>query len=222
MREYSLTAGPLSSFEYLYDPRRHERLREFPALALSPRTLADAKFSDYRRDPKLECAFFQALLPDLGGGRLFAGFADAGSGRGGRLGEALRKSPLVSAEMKYGVADDVVVLAEVADPAADLPRLWTHYPPSSGIVFFHLTTSIFDVVEVFWRRKAGDRKRTSDRLKHDALEFALSSRITILVDEEGAMHAVAHPSAAEGLEEKVQAAGRRAGLRITSAPGLFG
>ncbi|MBI2901453.1 MAG: hypothetical protein HYY17_14810 [Planctomycetes bacterium] len=225
MREYTLSTGPLHTFDHLHDPKKLARIADYAAVTLVPKAVPGSKFADYRRDARMEAAFLSAILTSLPSGpRIFGGFSDTGAGRAPALAEALRRSPVVSADMKYGIAEDVLVLCELGSPAADLPRLWPHYPPSSGLVFFHVASTIFDVVTVFWWRKAADRRRAPEMLRRDALEFGTLSKMTVLVDEEGAFHFVAQPAylAAGALETKIMEAGRRAGMAITAAPALFG
>jgi hypothetical protein len=120
--------------------------------------------------------------------------------------------------MKYGIAEDDLVLWEVGDPTADLKLLWTHYPPSHGLLFFYQTKQIFDVVEIDWHRKA--IRRGAENPRRDVLEFAHLCRWTVLVDHEGEFHILSEPGTFE--EADVVAAGGQAEFQITSAPSLFG
>ncbi len=222
LREYTLVKGPLSTFDYLYDPKSLHRIADYPVVGLAPQAMPDAKFAEYRREASAEAEFLSSLLAALPPGpKRIAGMTDVGSGRVESLAQSLQGAAQRSSVLSYGASEDQVVLLE-AEGA--LPLFWRAYPPSHGIVFFYLASTLFDVVEVFWYRKAADHRRRSDMLKRDTLEFAPFSKATLLVDEEGSFHIVALPTfmGAPALEEAVLAAGRKAGLDINAAPGLIG
>lgn len=216
MNEYSLTSGTLASFDFLFDPRL-EKMKDWPALSISAKAIPDSKFADYRRNAKSESLFLTALLGSLPG-KWIVGMRDASNLHAKALEMALRKSPLESSEIRFGVSEDDLVLFAPQE-AKDLAYLWPHYPPSAGETFFHLTNQILDVVEVYWQRKSTSKQ---DHFRRDVLEFGLQSRLTILVDEEGSFHLVAAPGADDGLQDRVIEAGLAGGMRITSAPSLFG
>lgn len=216
MNEYSLTSGPLSSFDFLFDPHL-QKIKDWPTLSISAKAIPDSKFADYRRNAKSESLFLTELVKSLQG-KWIVGMVDASNMHAKALEMAIRKSPLESSEIKFGVAEDDLVLFAPQEPK-DLAYLWPHYPPSAGETFFYLTTQILDVVEVYWQRKATSKQ---DHFRRDVLEFGANAKLTILVDEEGSFHLVAAPGTDDGLQDRVVEAGLAGGMRITSAPSLFG
>jgi hypothetical protein len=221
MSEYTLASGPLSTFDFLFDPKL-ERIRDHPAITLTPKSLPDKKFGDYRRDASAEIRFLAALLGAAAPGHhVLGGYLDTDAGKSGDLARSLTRANLRSASMRYDVAEDRLVVFELAP--ADLEAVWPHYPPDSGRVWFHLTKQIFDVFEVHWGRKAADHRKRPERLGHDILEFEAASHVTAIVDEDGAMAVVGDASLDDGkLRKLVEGAAARAGVKITEAPSLFG
>jgi hypothetical protein len=220
MSEYTLTAGTLSSFEFLYDPKL-DRLRDYPTVVVTAKALPDSKFADYRRDSRKECDFLGALLTSAAqGSRLLGGFLDVRSGRATQLDQSLRRSPLTSSSLKYGLSEDLLVLFELRKLPDDFAQIRSCYPPSHGHAFFYSTTQVFEVYDIFWRRKTAGSEQP---IRHILAEVE-NSKLLVMVDPEGTFVAVANPKSLDevAMQRLVLDAGRRAGVPIVAAPSLFG
>lgn len=222
MSAYTLAAGAFSSFDFLADPKLG-RLKDYPTVTLTPQALPDARFADVRRDAGRETAFLGSLLGSFTGPRWMGGWIDVQAGHAEELDRRLKKSLLPSSAMKYGLSEDRLLLFEIPSPADAVAHLWPNYPPSHGHVFLHLTQQIFEVFDIYWRRKLGTSKG-GDHLRRDVLDYAPQSRLTVLADPEAVVTVVANPKFLDepALRRSVLEAGRKSRMTITAAPTLFG
>jgi hypothetical protein len=94
-------------------------------------------------------------------------------------------------------------------------------------MFFYLTADPFDVFEIYWQRaaKASLKSQEEARFRRDFLQLSNEAKVSLFQDNEGSYAAVLHPrqvTDVEAVEKQIVAAGEKAGLQITFAPGLFG
>ncbi len=229
MTEFVVQAGPLRTFEALYDPRsgKARQVADFHTIELVSRdkgrtgVLAEIGRS-HDREMRFVASFLKAVLQDQ---RVVFGMRDANQGRAWLLGRRLQGQPRRWSLMKYGLSEDDLVLMEIKDLAADLALLREFTPPSSGEMFFHLTAGAFDLFEIYWQRAARSSARPGeDRFRRDVAALAHEARITLLQDPSGSFTVILHPQVADvpAMERRLAAAGREAGFQVTFAPGLFG
>jgi hypothetical protein len=228
--EYVVQAGPLRTFEALYDSRsgRTRQVADFHTIELVCRDQSrTGALAELARSPDREmrfvASFLKAVLKDP---RVVFGMRDANQGRAWLLGCKLKgQEKRRWSLMKYGLSDDDLVLMEIRDLAADLALLREFTPPSSGEMFFHLTTGTFDLFDIYWQRAArSSTKPGEDRFRRDVAALAHEARVTLLQDPSGSFTVILHPQVADiqEVERRISAAGKEAGLQIVFAPGLFG
>jgi hypothetical protein len=127
--------------------------------------------------------------------------------------------------MKYGMADDDLLIAELPDFTDDFRLLQGCTPPTDGAMLFCLSGAPFDLFEVYWTRASqASLKSPEDRFRRDAAGFARDAKVSLCQDHDGSYTLVLHPEGGDpaALEKQVVAAGQKAGMTITFAPGLFG
>ena len=227
MTDYVVSSGPLHTFEHLYDARldRIKGLRDYPTLTIIAKSLADHRFSEYRRDPVRELAFASTFMASVAPKQtVLCGFHDVHARKGILLEAALKdQSRIRWTTIPYGTAKDDLILMHFKDVKPDFAIVHPHHPPASGGVFFHLTRQVFDVAEIYWNRKAAGSMK-EERFHRDVVAFTPESLLTFIIDREGSFAVVSHPSFLDEatLQGHLQEAARRALMRITVAPSLFG
>jgi len=228
--DYVVQAGPLRTFETLYDPRsgKTRQVADFHTIELvtrdrSHRGALSELSRSHDREMRFVASFLKAVLQDQ---RVVFGMRDAHQNRAWLLGRKLQGQPDRRwSTMKYGASDDDLVLAELRDLGADFALLGKFAPPPGGEMFFHLTSGGFDLFDIYWRRAArSSGKAGEDRFPRDVAAMAHEARITLLQDATGSFTVILNPRHAEtgAVERTLAAAGREAGMPIVFAPGLFG
>jgi hypothetical protein len=230
MKNFVVQSGPLRTFEGIYDPR-FEKLRhvaDYHAIEILGRPDTRRRvIAQLKRSSDLETrfvsGFFAAVARDH---RTMVGLRDVHPGNASILvREFESQDRLRWASMKYGSSEDDLLIAELKDVAKDFSILEGLVPPQSGELFFYLTATPFDVVEVYWRRAAqASLKSREDRFRRDVVAFAHEARVSLHQDTMGSYTVVLHPQIRDvsEVEGHITAAGRNAGMTITFAPGLFG
>jgi hypothetical protein len=117
-----------------------------------------------------------------------------------------------------------LVLAELRDFTGDFELIKDCVPPSAGEMFFYLSSSPFEVFDIYWQRSCRDSlKAKDDRFRRDVVGLANQSKVALHQDQEGSFTVVVHPQIKDvsEVENAISSAGDRAGMSITFAPGLF-
>ncbi len=230
MTEYLVQAGPLRTFETLFDARsgKTRQVADFHTIDLVSRDRSHkGVLAQIHRSRDREARFISSFLSRVRQDRTVVfGLRDANQGHAWLLGRKLQgQKKLRWSQMKYGLAEDDLVLVEVRDWGDGFGLLREFAPPESGEIFFCVSAVPFDLHDVYWRRAARSSARPGeDRFRRDAAASAHDSRLMLMQDESGSFTVILHPQAGdvEEAERQIAASGREAGLRITFAPGLFG
>lgn len=229
MKDYVVQAGPLRTFETLYDGR-FEKFRavgdyhtiEITAKPTTQRRYMNSMTRSAEREVLFVSSFFQPLAK---GHRTLFGMRDVVQGNAYKLGAKLKDQKKIKwAEMVYGSSEDDVIIAELKDFAGDFDVLKDCCPPTSGEMFFYLSAAPFDVFDIYWTRACRDSlKAKEDRFRRDVVGLANQSKIALHQDAEGSFTVVVHPQVSDvsEVENAISSAGDKAGMAITFAPGLF-
>lgn len=237
VKDYVVQAGPLRTFETLFDPR-FEKIRQvadYHTIEINGKPGTQRRIiADLQRSADREIRFASAFFASVARGhRTIFGLRDVFQGKAAALARKLgAQSKLKWAEMRYGLSEDQLVIAELRDFGGDFALLRDCVPPTSGEMFFYLTSAPLDVYEVYWRRAAqaslkarpADGARGGDdRFRREVAAFAHQAKVALHQDSLGSYTVVIHPNVQDvpAIESQIQAAGAQAGMTITFAPGLF-
>lgn len=225
--EYIVHAGPLHTFESLYDPRlpKSRPVAEFHTIELVPRdSTRRGALAALGRDPARERRFLREFLkPLLKERHAVFGMRDVRQGRAWLLSRKLReRRPSL---MKYGLSEDDLVLLDLQDPERDFALVEEFIPPEAGETFFHLTSGTFDLFNIYWQRAAGTSARPGeDRFRRDVAAMAHEAHLTLLEDAGGSFTTILNPRSAApaDVKSRLADAANAAGFRIIFAPSLLG
>jgi hypothetical protein len=228
--EYIVQAGPLRTFEALFDPRsgKTRQVADYHTIELVSRDRTrSGVMAALRRSADQEIRFVSSFLRAAQTGhRLFFGMRDANQGRAWHLAHRLKdQARFPWSVMKYGLSEDDLVLCEIKDLAAGFDLIKEFAPPQAGEMFFSLTRGTFDLHDVYWQRAArSSTKPGEDRFRRDVAAMAHETLATLLQDGSGSFTVILNPQAADvpGMERLITIAGKEAGMQITFAPSLFG
>lgn len=229
MKDYVVQAGPLRTFERLFDGR-FEKMRavgDYHTIEISAKPTTQRRYMNSMgrsadREVQFVSTFFQPLAK---GHRTLFGIRDVVQGNAYKLGAKLKDQKKIKwSEMVYGSSEDDVVVAELKDFAGDFDVIKDCCPPTSGEMFFYLSVSPFDVFDIYWQRACRDSlKAKDDRFRRDVVGLSNQSKIALHQDADGSFTVVVHPQVTDvsEVENAISAAGDKAGMSITFAPGLF-
>ena len=228
MKDYVVQAGPLRTFEALYDGRfeKFRAVADYHTIEIVAKPTTQRRFmNDMKRSSNAEVQFVSSLFQTLAKGqKTLFGIRDVAQGNAYKLGGKLKGEKLKWSEMVYGVAEDDLVLCELRDFSGDFDLIKECVPPTAGEMFFYLSSSPFEVFDIYWQRVCRDStKAKEDRFRRDVVGLAKESKISLHQDADGSFTAVVHPQIKDvsEVEDAIQAAGQKAGMAITFAPGLF-
>lgn len=231
VRDYVVQAGPLRTFETLYDGRfeKFRAVADYHTIEINARAgtvrrvmAAIKRADDTVREVLFVSDFFKALAR---GHRTLFGIRDVSQGNAYKLGGRLKDQTRVKwAEGFYGSSEDDLIVAELRDFAGDFDLIKGFCPPTAGEMFFYLSSAPFDVFEIYWQRACRDSlKAREDRFRRDVVGLAHQSKIALHQDPNGSFTVVVHPQGTDvsEVENAITAAGEKSGMSITFAPGLF-
>ena len=230
MKDYQVQSGPLRTFSDLYD-ERFEKLRavaDFHTIQIVARPdtvrriMAEIKRSE---DLALELRFVATFFTSLNRGqRTTFGIRDVTQGKASLLARRLgAQQRLRWSRMKYGVSEDDLVIVDLQDFAGDFKFLLEFTPPNMGDMFFCLSAP-FDLADIYWQRAArASAKAQDDRFRRDMAGAAHQAQVLVGQHADGSYTIVLHPSLTDVslVEMAITAAGQKAGMVISFAPGLF-
>lgn len=229
MTDYIVQTGPLKTFDGLFDPRL-EKLRgvaDCHTIQIAPRRVTQRRvIAQLNRPVESELRFvqffFSAITADH---RTIFGIRDVTGGKAGQLAAALLKhGKLRYFEGEYGVSEDEMTVVEFQNFDADFHLIQKFVPPSAGAIFFYLTWGKIDLFEIYWLRAArSSLKSQVDRFRQDVLAHANEAKVSLIHESDGSFTLALHPKVeTDPIQEAIAAAGRKAGMDISFAPGLFG
>ncbi len=229
MKDYVVQAGPLRTFDTLFDDRfqKFRTVGDYHTIEISAKPTTQRRYmNSMARSAAREVLFVSAFFQPLAQGhRTLFGMRDVVQGNAHKLGAKLKDQRKIKwAEMVYGTAEDDVVVAELKDFAGDFDVIKDCCPPTSGEMFFYLSASPFDVFDVYWQRACRDSlKAKEDRFRRDVVGLANQSKIALHQDTDGSFTVVVHPQVTDvsQVENAIASAGDKSGMSITFAPGLF-
>ena len=230
MKEYVVQSGPLRTFDAIYDAR-FEKLRsaaDYHTICITGKpTTQRVLIASLSRSSDQELLFVSTLFSALAGGaHAIFGLRDITGGKAAELAKKLWDQDRIKwHKMVYGSTDDDLVLVELKNVATDFKFVQDFVPPNEGSVFCYLTAASFDVYKLYWERACQSAlKIKDDRFRRDIMILAPEAKITLWQDPDGSFTLILHPGAGdnEAVEREVSAAGEKAGMTITFAPGLFG
>lgn len=229
--EMVVQSGPLRTFDAVFDNRfdKLKHVADYHTIQITPKPVTQRiLINRLSRSADQEITFISEFYGAVGEGhKTVFGMRDVSASKGESLNKALwtpgaPKLPFHRAA--YGTSDDDVVLVELKDFRTGFDFLRPHTPPAEGTMFFYLTPAPFDTLKIYWERAcAASTKAKDDRFRRDILASAHESRITVWQDPDGSFGVLLHPKVTdvEAVEAALSEAGRKAGLVITFAPGLF-
>jgi len=230
MKDYVVQSGPLRTFDVLYD-NRFEKLRpvgDYHTVCITGKpTTQRIVMASMSRSSDREILFVSSLFTALAGGaHAIFGIRDITGGRASELAKKLWAQDKIKwHKMVYGNTEDDLVLVELKNVATDFQFVKDFVPPSEGSVFCYLTAGSFDIFQLYWERACQSAlKIKDDRFRRDIMILAPEAKLTLWQDPDGSFTLILHPkmSDSEAVEREVGVAGGKAGMTITSAPGLFG
>jgi hypothetical protein len=228
VKDYVVQAGPLRTFEALFDGRfeKFRAVGDYHTIEITGKPTTQRRFmNDIRRSAEREVLFVSSLFQALAKGhKTLFGIRDVTQGNAYKLGGKLKDQKLKWSEMVYGVVEDDLVLCELRDFAGDFDLIKDCVPPTAGEMFFYLSASPFDVFDIYWQRVCRDStKAREERFRRDVVGLAKESKLTLHQDSEGSFTVVVHPQITDvsEVENAIAAAGEKAGMGISFAPGLF-
>jgi hypothetical protein len=229
VKEYVVQSGPLRTLETVFDPRFSalKPVAEYHAILITAKPVTRRiHINALSRSSTREIVFISSLFSELAqGARTLFGMRDVTMGKAGAL--AKKRHDQVALDWNkssYGISEDELVFVELKDFAGDFDLLRDHVPPSEGVLFAYLTAAPFDVYRIYWERAcAASLKSKDDRIRRDVLAMGHEAKITLWQEPDGSFGIMLHPKITdvEGVEAKITAAGQKAGMDITFAPGLF-
>lgn len=230
MKDYVVQAGPLRTFDSLFDPRleKFRAVADYHAIEITARPGTQRIYMhELRRSSDQEITFILAFFSAVAKGhRTVFGLRDVTRGRAYELGDRLKKQDRLKwMDGEYGSSEDELVIVELQDFKGDFALLKGCVPPTSGELFCYLTAAPFDVFDIYWKRSCqASLKAREDRFRKDVAALANQSRIALHQDPGGSYTVILHPSIPDvsEIENQITAAGEKAGMSITFAPGLFG
>jgi hypothetical protein len=229
VKEYVVQSGPLRTLETIYDPRFSalKAVGEYHTILITAKPVTRRlHINALSRSSTREIVFIASLFSDLAqGARTLFGMRDITMGKAGALAKKLwDQSALNWHKGIYGLSEDELVFLELKDFAGDFDVLRDHVPPSEGLLFSYLTAAPFDVFRIYWERAcAASLKSKDDRIRRDVLAMGHEAKVTLWQEPDGSFGVMLHPKIVdvEAVEAKITAAGQKAGMDITFAPGLF-
>jgi hypothetical protein len=230
VREYVIQSGPLRTFDVLYD-NRFEKLRpaaDYRTICITAKpTTQRVVIAAMHRSSAQEITFVSTLFSAIAGGaHAIFGLRDITGGRASELLQKLRDQDAIKwHKMLYGTTEDDLVLVELQNVATDFKLVKDFVPPSEGSMFCYLTAASFEVYKLYWERACQSAlKIKDDRFRRDIMILAPEAKITLWQDPDGSFTLILHPKTGdpEAVEREISAAGGKAGMSMTSAPGLFG
>jgi hypothetical protein len=230
VKDYVVQSGPLRTFDSLYD-NRYDKLRpvgDFHTICVIAKPVTERiAIQSMSRSASLELTFLTALFTELAGGNnVIFGLRDITGGKAGELAKKLFKAEGVKwHKALYGTTEDDLVVLELKNFAAGMAMLRDFVPPDEGSFFCYLTAIPFDAFQIYWDRAVqASLKSRDDRFRRDVMALATEAKITLWQDPDGSYTLMLHPRVTdvEAVERAITAAGVKAGMDITFAPGLFG
>jgi hypothetical protein len=221
----------LRTFDALYDPR-FEKMRavgDYHVILLTEKPVttrihinALRRQVDLGRQTVFVASFYAALAQ---GARTVFGLRDVTGQKAQALSKKLWGQDAMNwHRLNYGMSEDDLTLVELKNFAGDFQMMAEFVPPSEGSYFFYLTAAPFEVFRLFWERACqGSLKAKDDRFARDVLSLATDARITLWGDKDGSFTVLLNPKGpeVEKVEQEIVAAGEKAGMAVTFAPGLF-
>jgi hypothetical protein len=228
VKDFVVQSGPLRTFEALFDGRfeKFRAIGDYHTIEITAKPATQRRYmNDMKRSSEGEVVFVSNLFQKLAKGhKALFGIRDVTQGNAYTLGGRLKNQKLKWSEMVYGVAEDDLVLCELRDFAGDFELIKECVPPTAGEMFFYLSGSPFEVFDIYWQRACRDSaKAKEDRFRRDVAGLAKESKLTLHQDADGSFTVVVHPQIKDvsEVENAISAAGEKAGMGITFAPGLF-
>jgi hypothetical protein len=229
VKEYVVQSGPLRSFDALFDNRfdKLKHVADFHTIQITAKPVTQRiHINKLSRSAERELAFVSAFFSSVATGqKTVVALRDVATGRGGALAKKLdAPTALPYSHLKHGNAEDDFLAVQLKNFTTDFQILSGCVPPSEGVLAFYLTSTPFDLFDIHFQRACRDSlKAKDDRIRRDILSIAHEAQITLFMDADGAFAVILHPKVkdVEDVEQKITAAGQKAGLQITFAPGLF-
>lgn len=229
MKDYVVQSGPLRTFDVLYD-NRFDKLRpvgDYHTISITGKpTTQRVHINRLSRSSDRELQFVSTLFSALAGGNhAIFGIRDIIGGKAGKLAKKLFETNGVEwHKLTYGSTDDDLILVGLKSFAQDFGMLEEFAPPDEGTMFFYLTAAPFDIYKLYWERACnGALKIKDDRFRRDVMILAPEAKISMWMEPDGSFTILLHPKVkdVESVEREITAAGEKAGMTITFAPGLF-
>jgi len=232
VREYTVASGPLRTYDALFDPR-FEKMRvvgDYHTILLTEKPVTTRLHINALRrtvDPGRQTVFVSSLFSPLAqGARTVFGIRDITGQKAAALAKKLwNQDALNWHRLNYGNSEDDITLVELKNFAGDFQQIAEFIPPAEGSCFFYLTAAAFEVFRLYWERACqGSLKSKEDRFTRDVLTLATDAKITLWGDKDGSYTVVVNPKVpdVDKVQDALVAAGEKAGMIITTAPGLFG
>jgi hypothetical protein len=230
VKDYVVQSGPLRTFDSLYD-NRYDKLRpvgDFHTICIIGKPVTERiAIQSMSRSASQEITFLTALFTELAGGNnVIFGLRDITGGKAGELAKKLfRLDGVPWHKALYGATEDDLVVMEIKNFAAGVGMLRDFVPPDEGSFFCYLTAIPFDAFQIYWDRSVqASLKSRDDRFRRDVMALAIEAKITLWQDPDGSYTLMLNPKVkdVEAVERAITAAGEKAGMTITFAPGLFG
>ena len=230
MKDYVVQSGPLRTFDVLYD-HRFDKLRpvgDYHTISITGKpTTQRIHINKMSRSSTRELRFVSTLFAALAGGNhAIFGIRDIAGGKGAGLAKELFKMDGVKwHKMTYGTTEDDLIVVALKNFAKDFQMLQEFAPPDEGTMFFYLTAQAFDIFKIYWDRAClNATKIKDDRFRRDVMILAPEAKITMWMEPDGSFTIILHPKVTdvEAVEKEITAAGEKAEMTITFAPGLFG
>jgi hypothetical protein len=229
VKDYVVQSGPLRTFDVLFDSR-FDKLRpvgDYHTISITGKpTTQRIHINQLSRSSERELQFVSTLFSALAGGNhAIFGIRDIIGGKAGKLAKKMFDSDGVQwHKMTYGKTEDDVVVVGLKNFAQDFRMLEEFAPPDEGTMFFYLTAAPFDIFKLYWERACnGALKIKDDRFRRDVMILAPEAKISMWMEPDGSFTIILHPKVkdVESVEREITAAGEKAGMTITFAPGLF-
>jgi len=230
VKDYVVQSGPLRTFDVLYD-QRFDKLRpvgDYHTISITGKpTTQRVHINRLSRSSERELQFVSTLFSALAGdNHAIFGIRDIIGGKAGKLAKKLFDTDGTAwHKMTYGNTEDDLILVALKNFAKDFQMLEEFAPPDEGTMFFYLTAAPFDIYKLYWERACnGALKIKDDRFRRDVMILAPEAKISLWMEPDGSFTILLHPKVkdVEGVERGITAAGEKAGMTITFAPGLFG
>jgi hypothetical protein len=229
VKDYVVQSGPLRTFDVLFDPR-FDKLRpvgDYHTISITGKpTTQRIHINRLSRSSDRELQFVSTLFSALAGGNhAIFGIRDIIGGKAGKLAKKMFDSDGVDwHKLTYGKTEDDLIVVGLKNFAKDFTMLEEFAPPDEGTMFFYLTAAPFDIFKLYWERACnGALKIKDDRFRRDVMILAPEAKISMWMEPDGSFTIILHPKVkdVESVEREITAAGEKAGMTITFAPGLF-